>query len=217
MNTYKKIDGVNYVSRPVPSANGVVDVPGITVRALRRALESADPDAMVTYVFEQGEVVNFGVIAGAAIGNDLVALIGPEVATGLKEAGYSAEESCPVAPTPEPPPVDRSAKTTTNGTPYDPLNPNGGTRADGMHERYVVLTEEERAKGFVRPVRDAYKHLTCGTVTTMGRSIAETYARDPKFYGATYCVKCQKHLPVGEQGEFVWYENDGSIGPKVGV
>lgn len=80
-------------------------------------------------------------------------------------------------------------------------------------EVYLVLSEEERAKGFVRPYRDAYRHDTCGTVTTMGRALSETYARDPKFYGGTYCVRCQMHRPVGE---FHWYEMDGTIGPVVG-
>jgi hypothetical protein len=37
--------------------------------------------------------------------------------------------------------------------------------------------------------------------------LAQTYARNPKFYGATYCVGCQKHLPVGE---FVW-DSDGEV------
>lgn len=50
----------------------------------------------------------------------------------------------------------------------------------------------------------------CGTVTTMGQSIAETYARDPKFYGGTFCCGCGKHFPVEE---FVW--TDGS-GERVG-
>ena len=57
---------------------------------------------------------------------------------------------------------------------------------------YLVLSEEEKAKGFVRPVRTEYVHDTCGAATKMGVSIAETYARDPKFYGSTYCVKCRK-------------------------
>lgn len=71
-------------------------------------------------------------------------------------------------------------------------------------EAYLVLSDEERARGFVRPVRKSYKHTTgraCGAVTTMSDPLAETYARDPKFYGATYCVACQMHLPVGE---FTW-------------
>ena len=86
-----------------------------------------------------------------------------------------------------------------------------------MAKKYLVLSDEERAKGFVRPYRDAYVHLTCGSVTTMNRAIAETYARNPTFYGATFCVKCSMHRPVGENGEFVWYEFDGTHGPKVGT
>ena len=79
-----------------------------------------------------------------------------------------------------------------------------------MAEAYLVLSDEERAKGFVRPVRRSYIHLTCGSVTTMGQAIAETYARDPHFYGATYCVNCKMHRPVGADGEFVW---DGPYPP----
>lgn len=70
-------------------------------------------------------------------------------------------------------------------------------------EIYLVLSEEERAKGFVRPYRDRYIHLTCGAVTTMARPIAETYAREPFFYGGTYCVRCRMHRPVAE---FYWAE-----------
>lgn len=120
---------------------------------------------------------------------------------------------------------------------------------------YLVLSEEERAKGFVRPYRDSYVHVGdrprfalrdltdeererfaglgyvafeaypagessligrywtraqldnegCRAVTTMAPEIAETYARDPHFYGTTYCVRCRKHLPVAE---FEW--EDGS-------
>lgn len=120
----------------------------------------------------------------------------------------------------------------------------------GMHRDYWVLSEAERAKGFVRPVRDSYRHVgtspqhplrdlteeehrrygqfgyvayeaypegaaalgrywtqaqldskTCGAVTRMGRALAETYAADPKFYGATFCVACRGHFPVAE---FTW-------------
>lgn len=126
------------------------------------------------------------------------------------------------------------------------------TGPDGQQKSYLVLSEEERQKGFVRPVRCGYKHVGerpkfpvreltteeherydkfhymyyeeypdgrggmfwtderirsgCGTVTTMGRALAETYARDPKFYGATFCAGCGRHLPVAE---FIWM--DGSV------
>lgn len=83
---------------------------------------------------------------------------------------------------------------------------------DGMQKEYLVLPDEERAKGFVRPVRRTYRHLTCGTTTTMGQAIAETYARDPHFYGGTFCVNCRGHFPVGEDGEFVWYGTDEKVG-----
>lgn len=135
---------------------------------------------------------------------------------------------------------------------------------DGMQEKYLVLSEEERAKGFVRPLRQSYRHVGrpgpanplleltakqreiygdryakfekypesrepvlghfwtqndlnridhgCGTVTTMGPTIAETYARDPSFYGATFCAGCHAHFPVGDEGEFVWDGTDERVG-----
>jgi hypothetical protein len=36
---------------------------------------------------------------------------------------------------------------------------NSGVRADGQQNKYAVLSDEERAKGFVRPVRRSYKHV----------------------------------------------------------
>ena len=84
--------------------------------------------------------------------------------------------------------------------------------ASGMQKGYVVLSKEERAKGFVRPVRQSYKHIKCQSITTMGLSLAETYASDPKFYGATFCVQCKSHFPVGEDGEFVWTDTDIKVG-----
>lgn len=82
----------------------------------------------------------------------------------------------------------------------------------GMQNKYVVLSDEERAKGFVRPVRTSYKHLKCGTVTTMALPIAETYARDPRYYGGTFCAGCRDHFPVGPNGEFVWDGTDEKVG-----
>jgi hypothetical protein len=91
----------------------------------------------------------------------------------------------------------------------DPNDPELGYGSDDspvpMNEKYLVLSDEERAKGFVRPVRRAYVHTGgCGAVTTMSQTIAETYARDPSFYGSTYCTGCDKHRPVGADGEFQW-------------
>lgn len=83
----------------------------------------------------------------------------------------------------------------------------------GMQRDYVVLAEEERAKGFVRPVRRSYIHTKCGSVTTMSQPIAETYARDPYHYSGTFCCVCRDHFPVGKNGEFVW---DGTT-EKVGT
>lgn len=133
----------------------------------------------------------------------------------------------------------------------------------GQQKGYVVLSEEERAKGFVRPVRRSYRHVGrkppanlrelteeehqrhdqygyvkfeeygperspvtgrywtqaeldrlggCGVVTTMGQSLAETYARDPGFYSGTFCCGCGAHFPVGEDGEFVWDGTDERVG-----
>lgn len=49
----------------------------------------------------------------------------------------------------------------------------------------------------------------CGTVTKMGLALCETYARDPTFYGATFCCDCRKHLPVEE---FRWVEDGEVVG-----
>ena len=82
----------------------------------------------------------------------------------------------------------------------------------GQQRDYVVLAEEERANGFVRPVRRSYTHLKCGGVTTMGQTLAETYARDPAFYSGTFCCHCGTHFPVGAKGEFVWTGTDEKVG-----
>ena len=50
-----------------------------------------------------------------------------------------------------------------------------------------------------------------GRVDIMVAMNAETYARDPKFYGATFCVECKGHFPVGENGQFRWVDG-GMVG-----
>lgn len=166
-----------------------------------------------------------------------------------------------IKPAQDTPPVDRAALCTTNGKPVAEVRA-GQTAETGQHDGYIVLCPDERAKGFVRPYRDAYKHVGrrlcgkrmtpvgtnpaiyvctgepnhdgdccswtpvesvsiavrafdthtlggCGTVTTMGRELSETYARDPKFYGATFCCGCNRHLPVAE---FVWTADGAQVG-----
>ena len=81
---------------------------------------------------------------------------------------------------------------------YDEIDP-----ATGLQKDYVALCPEERAKGFVAPVRESYRHLKCNGVTTMSRPLAETYARDPTFYDGTYCATCRTHFALAE---FVWLD-----------
>lgn len=115
----------------------------------------------------------------------------------------------------------------------DPNDPRLGHGVDSnrvpQNEVYLVLSDEERAKGFIRPLRKSYIHVGvggheidpddrskhgrtgrgCGVQTRMGLILCETYARDPKFYGSTYCVGCEMHLPVNE---FVWDEDGQVVG-----
>lgn len=86
---------------------------------------------------------------------------------------------------------------------------------------YLVLPEQDRAKGFVRPLRHSYIHVGvggselalvapgCGVQTTMSREISETYARDPNFYGSTYCCGCGMHLPIEQ---FIWDGDEQVVG-----
>ena len=140
--------------------------------------------------------------------------------------------------------VPPPALCTTDGRPVAEARASQ-TNKTGQHPSYIVLCPDERAKGFVRPYRDAYKHVGlnvcglqvgtagdtvchmdpkhegecgvvtgprsqgCGSVTTMGRALSETYARAPTFYGATFCVNCNRHLPVAE---FVWTADGAEVG-----
>lgn len=150
---------------------------------------------------------------------------------------------------------------TTNGEPVEKVRAEQ-TEATGQHKGYIVLCPDERAKGFVRPYRDAYKHVGrqverceatfqeptdenphqctlayphdgedhqfdalmilngpikfmpgrkggCDTVTTMGRALSETYARQPTFYSHTFCVRCNRHPPVDE---FTWTADGQVVG-----
>ncbi len=89
------------------------------------------------------------------------------------------------------------------------------TGPDGQNVKYLVLSDEERAKGLVRPLRTAYIHLKCGSLTTMGHALSQTYARDPSFYGATFCCACGTHFPLvladGKRA-FVWDADKTGVG-----
>ncbi len=111
------------------------------------------------------------------------------------------------------PSVDRSQRCTV-GEAIAPGIANIEDRGDGQQKGYVILCDAERKQGFVRPVRNTYLHIKCGTTTTMGQALAETYARDPEFYSGTFCCNCCSHFPIGAEGEFLW--DDGS-GQKVGT
>lgn len=108
------------------------------------------------------------------------------------------------------PSVDRTKRALTDGSPVTEDHREIGP--DGMQRGYIVLTDEERARGLQRPVRMSYVHDKCGAETRMNYAIAETYARDPKFYTSTYCIRCCTHLPVGENGEFTWSGETSKVG-----
>jgi len=95
------------------------------------------------------------------------------------------------------------------GLTTDPTTPGLKRGADEtpapQNDVYLVLSDAERAKGFLQPVRDSYRHKTCGAVTTMGPALAETYARDPWFYGGTFCATCSMHRPLAE---FRWLDGE---------
>ncbi len=114
------------------------------------------------------------------------------------------------------PPVDRTARVLTSGKPvpedysHTAINP-----VTKQQEAYIVLTPEERAKGFVRPVRRSYVHIgkprgsACMGKTVMALEIAETLARDPKFYRGAFCHHCKSHFPLAE---FFWKGTTEQVG-----
>jgi hypothetical protein len=108
------------------------------------------------------------------------------------------------------PPVDYGARILVDGSPipedssHKEINPRTGQQKD-----YIVLTPEERSKGFVRPVRRSYKHLPCGGTTTMAQAIAETFARSPEFYSGGFCATCRSHFP---NDQFVWPDDGTTVG-----
>lgn len=104
--------------------------------------------------------------------------------------------------------------------PLRPLTPEERERhgdyygPDAMYEPYPPGAHGSAVGSIWSQDRLAKADRGCGTVTSMPLAIAETYAREPHYYGSTFCCGCGKYLPVGRQGEFVW--DDGS-GERVGT
>lgn len=73
----------------------------------------------------------------------------------------------------------------------------GDRREDGQYERHPTTDEGE----FVQPIRDTYVHEDCGSSTTMGSALAESFARDPSQYGKTFCAECGDYYPLSQ---FTW-------------
>ena len=78
---------------------------------------------------------------------------------------------------------------TTNGKPVAEVRASQ-TNETGQHDGYIVLCPDERAKGFVRPYRDSYKHV--GRL----RGCAD-YTRPKGIMGGP-CLNCGKPQPAGE-------------------
>lgn len=76
----------------------------------------------------------------------------------------------------------------------------GERRDDGQFENHPTIDEGE----FEQEVRERYIHEACGGETVMKRHIAESVARDPEYYGSTFCSKCGDYYPVEE---FHWKED----------
>ena len=84
----------------------------------------------------------------------------------------------------------------------------GDKQDNGQYENYPTITDGE----YKNPVRSLYRHNRCKAITAISNEIAETYAKDPKYYSHTFCGQCRDHLPVSE---FLWM--DGGIVTSVVV
>jgi len=128
-------------------------------------------------------------------------IINKKLNEDLKKS-YIHERPKPVSRPPQNREVDRTKVELTTGEPVPKDYSHTEIEPEtGMQKGYIVLSDEERSKGFVRPVRSTYTHKKCGGNTTMGRKLAETYARDPEFYTGTFCAICGSHYSLTE---FVW-------------
>lgn len=79
----------------------------------------------------------------------------------------------------------------------------------GQHKDHIILSDSERDQGFVRPVRNSYRHVECGGNTLIPTLIAETFASKPSFYTRTFCAACMGYYPVDK---FVWTVDSTVVG-----
>ena len=71
----------------------------------------------------------------------------------------------------------------------------GQKKPDGQYEHHP----SDVGPTYVQPIRHKYVHNTCGTLTVMrGGNLAETYATNPGFYTATFCVGCHDYFPLDQ-------------------
>jgi hypothetical protein len=88
----------------------------------------------------------------------------------------------------------------------------GERRDDGQYEHHPTTDEGE----FAQPIRDTYVHTEgCGSNTTMGSALAESFARDPNQYGKTFCASCGDYYSLDE---FTWKHLEqplDEVGPSV--
>ena len=89
--------------------------------------------------------------------------------------------------------------------------PTDSRLSDGQHTDFYVLSPEERKKGWVRPYRDTYKHVSkCNKETKIAaKAICETFAKEPSYYGRTFCTECCDYFPLIE---FNWVEDGTEVG-----
>lgn len=90
--------------------------------------------------------------------------------------------------------------TTTDGKPPAPGMENAGAPQpigpNGQHGAYFILTEAERAKGFVRPVRDAYIHVGKRPKYPLRDLTADEHERFKPYGYVKYEAYPESELPV---------------------
>lgn len=88
----------------------------------------------------------------------------------------------------------------------------GPVRTDPPRANWL-LTEEEKARGLVRPVRFTYTCLDCGADNDLqSLGLAEAMARDPGKVDNLYCARCRRYMCTGPRGHFVWKGSTEKVG-----